>query len=60
MQAARLRNCSCVAYAMTNFSGCRAWFGDLLDIREYSEDGQDLYVWMPASEIGNYFRFEFI
>ncbi|CAA3012858.1 G-type lectin S-receptor-like serine threonine-kinase RKS1 [Olea europaea subsp. europaea] len=52
MQAACLRNCSCVAYAMTNFSGCMAWFGDLLDIREYSEDGQDLYVWMPASEIG--------
>ncbi|CAA2959946.1 G-type lectin S-receptor-like serine threonine-kinase At4g27290 isoform X2 [Olea europaea subsp. europaea] len=45
------RNCSCVAYAMTQFSGCMEWFGDLLDIRKYSEGGQDLYVRMPASEL---------
>ncbi|KAL2495220.1 Receptor-like serine/threonine-protein kinase SD1-8 [Forsythia ovata] len=45
------KNCLCVAYAMTQLSGCMAWFEDLLDIRKYSEGGQDLYVWMPASEL---------
>ncbi|KAL2495226.1 G-type lectin S-receptor-like serine/threonine-protein kinase SD1-29 [Forsythia ovata] len=45
------KNCSCVAYAMTQLSGCMAWFEDLLDIRKYSEGGQELYVRMPASEL---------
>ncbi|KAL2495215.1 G-type lectin S-receptor-like serine/threonine-protein kinase [Forsythia ovata] len=47
------KNCLCVAYAMTQLSGCMAWFEDLLDIRKYSEGGQDLYVWMPASELAS-------
>nr|QLG20111.1 S locus receptor kinase 2 [Corylus heterophylla x Corylus avellana] len=50
-QVACLRNCSCVAYAETDGSGCVAWFGDLLDIREYSEGGQDLFIRMAASEL---------
>ncbi|KAL2457704.1 G-type lectin S-receptor-like serine/threonine-protein kinase [Abeliophyllum distichum] len=50
-EKACLKNCSCAAYAMTQLSGCMAWFEDLLDIRKYSEGGQDLYVRMPASEL---------
>ncbi|KAL2475516.1 G-type lectin S-receptor-like serine/threonine-protein kinase [Abeliophyllum distichum] len=50
-EKACLKNCSCAAYAMTQLSGCIAWFEDLLDIRKYSEGGQDLYVRMPASEL---------
>ncbi|KAL2475512.1 G-type lectin S-receptor-like serine/threonine-protein kinase [Abeliophyllum distichum] len=50
-EEACLKNCSCVAYAMTQISGCIAWFEDLLDIRKYSEGGQDLYVRMPSSEL---------
>lgn len=54
-EALCLRNCSCVAYANTDVrgggSGCLLWFDDLIDIRVYSEDGQDLYVRMAASEL---------
>lgn len=51
-EVACLRNCSCVAYAKPDASGCLAWFGDLLDIREYNEVGQDLYIRMAASNFG--------
>ncbi|RVW68704.1 G-type lectin S-receptor-like serine/threonine-protein kinase [Vitis vinifera] len=35
-------------------SGCVLWFGNLIDIREYNENGQDLYVRMAASELDNW------
>ena len=51
-----LRNCSCTAYANSDIrgggSGCLLWFGDLIDIREFHETGQVLYVRMAASELG--------
>ena len=51
-----LKNCNCTAYANADIrnggSGCVLWFGDLIDIREYNENGQDLYVRMAASELG--------
>ena len=51
-----LRNCSCTAYANSDIrnggSGCLLWFGDLIDIREFAENGQELYVRMAASELG--------
>ncbi|KAK9152088.1 hypothetical protein Syun_010397 [Stephania yunnanensis] len=51
-----LMNCSCMAYANTDVrgsgSGCVLWFGDLIDIREFTAGGgQDLYVRMAASEL---------
>ncbi|XP_058745957.1 G-type lectin S-receptor-like serine/threonine-protein kinase At4g27290 [Vicia villosa] len=51
-----LNNCSCMAY--TNFnvsgkgSGCVMWFGDLIDLRTFEDEGQDLYIRMDASELG--------
>ncbi|PNX94604.1 G-type lectin S-receptor-like serine/threonine-protein kinase [Trifolium pratense] len=33
-------------------SGCVIWFGDLIDIRKFEDDGQDLYIRMDASEFG--------
>ncbi|KAF8414032.1 hypothetical protein HHK36_002031 [Tetracentron sinense] len=48
-----LNDCSCVAYAETEISGCVVWFGDLLDVREYSEGGKDLFIRMPASELAD-------
>ncbi|KAJ4823217.1 hypothetical protein Tsubulata_013991 [Turnera subulata] len=43
-----LRNCSCTAYTNANISGtgsgCLLWFGELIDMREYPDTGQDLYV----------------
>ncbi|KAI8009067.1 G-type lectin S-receptor-like serine/threonine-protein kinase [Camellia lanceoleosa] len=50
-----LRNCNCTGYANVDIrdggSGCLIWFGDLIDIRQYAENGQDLYVRMAASEL---------
>ncbi|KAI3809983.1 hypothetical protein L1987_19588 [Smallanthus sonchifolius] len=49
------RNCSCTAYTNSNISGtgsgCLLWFGDLIDIRTLSEDGDTLYIRMSASEL---------
>ncbi|XP_028086810.1 G-type lectin S-receptor-like serine/threonine-protein kinase At4g27290 [Camellia sinensis] len=51
-----LKNCSCTAYANMDIrgggSGCFLWFGDLIDIRTYSTNGQDVYVKVAASELG--------
>lgn len=49
-----LRNCSCMAYANSDIrgSGCLLWFDDLIDMREFTEGGQDLYIRMAASELG--------
>ncbi|XP_057461029.1 G-type lectin S-receptor-like serine/threonine-protein kinase At4g27290 isoform X1 [Actinidia eriantha] len=53
-----LKNCSCNAYASLDVrgggSGCLLWFGDLIDIRQCSANGQDLYVRMAASELEEY------
>ncbi|GKV15808.1 hypothetical protein SLEP1_g26557 [Rubroshorea leprosula] len=34
-------------------SGCLLWFSELIDIREYAEDGQDIYVRLAASDLDN-------
>lgn len=51
-----LRNCSCTAYTNLDIrdggSGCLLWFSDLIDIREFNENGQEIYVRMAASELG--------
>nr|XP_017256317.1 PREDICTED: G-type lectin S-receptor-like serine/threonine-protein kinase At4g27290 [Daucus carota subsp. sativus] len=54
--AKSLKNCSCTAYGNIDVkeggSGCLMWFGDLLDIREYLGNVQDLYVRRAAGELG--------
>lgn len=47
------RNCSCTAYASLDIrdgSGCLFWPGDLIDIVEYTEGGQDLYIRIATSD----------
>ncbi|XP_071732910.1 G-type lectin S-receptor-like serine/threonine-protein kinase At4g27290 [Rutidosis leptorrhynchoides] len=48
-------DCSCTAYANPNITrgsvGCLRWFGDLIDVRVYEMNGQDLYVRLAASEL---------
>ncbi|KAK9084982.1 hypothetical protein Sjap_025393 [Stephania japonica] len=46
-------NCSCTGYssAYIDGSGCLAWFGDLVDVREFSNGGQDLFVRVDAIEL---------
>ncbi|XP_052206838.1 G-type lectin S-receptor-like serine/threonine-protein kinase At4g27290 [Diospyros lotus] len=50
-----LRNCSCMAYATLNItgegSGCLLWFEDLIDIRQFTENGQIIYIRVASSEL---------
>jgi len=48
-------NCSCSACAnldVSKGSGCLLWFNNLVDMRNFSQWGQDLYIRVPASELG--------
>jgi hypothetical protein len=48
-----LKNYPCTTYARLDVrvggSGCVLWFGSLIDIREFSEGGQDLSLRMAIS-----------
>ncbi|XP_016464375.2 G-type lectin S-receptor-like serine/threonine-protein kinase At4g27290 [Nicotiana tabacum] len=52
-----LKNCSCMAYSNLDIrnggSGCLLWFEDLLDIRQLTNEGQDIYIRMDASELAS-------
>ncbi|KAK9092256.1 hypothetical protein Syun_027167 [Stephania yunnanensis] len=47
------KNCSCTGYASpyVDGSGCLAWFGDLIDIAEFTVGRQDLFVRVDAIEL---------
>ncbi|XP_010064920.2 G-type lectin S-receptor-like serine/threonine-protein kinase At4g27290 [Eucalyptus grandis] len=49
-----MKKCSCMAYSNLDIrnggSGCLLWFSELVDIRGYSNYGQDLYIRMAVSE----------
>ncbi|XP_060200277.1 G-type lectin S-receptor-like serine/threonine-protein kinase At4g27290 isoform X4 [Lycium barbarum] len=49
-----LKNCSCMAYSNLDIrgqgSGCALWFDNLIDIRQVSNGGQDLYIRIEASK----------
>ncbi|PKI73775.1 hypothetical protein CRG98_005846 [Punica granatum] len=53
-----LKNCSCTAYTSADESnggsGCLAWYDDLLDIRTFSDIGQDLYVRVDAAVLARF------
>ncbi|KAG5032928.1 hypothetical protein JHK82_016498 [Glycine max] len=55
-QKSCLKNCSCTAYANLDIrdggSGCLLWFNTLVDLRNFSELGQDFYIRLSASELG--------
>ncbi|CAH2065617.1 unnamed protein product, partial [Thlaspi arvense] len=50
-----LKDCKCTAFATMNISkggsGCVIWNGELLDIRNYAKEGQDLYVRLAAADL---------
>lgn len=54
-QKACMNNCSCTAYTNVDIrnggSGCLLWFDDLIDMRVFSQWGQDLYIKVPSSEL---------
>lgn len=51
-----LRNCSCMAYTNLDIrnrgSGCLLWFGDLVDIKVVYGAGQNIYIRVASSELG--------
>ncbi|KAM6553650.1 hypothetical protein CsatB_014412 [Cannabis sativa] len=53
-----LKNCSCTAYANMDIrnggSGCILWFKELIDIRQYADSGQDIYIRMASSDLEEY------
>ncbi|CAH2065619.1 unnamed protein product [Thlaspi arvense] len=50
-----LNDCNCTAFANADIryggSGCVIWNKDLLDIRNYANGGQDLYVRLAATDL---------
>nr|AFP33768.1 SRK [Arabidopsis kamchatica subsp. kamchatica] len=48
-----LGDCNCTAYANIDGSGCLIWTGEFFDIRNYGHEGQDLYVRLAASDLGD-------
>ncbi|PNX80878.1 serine/threonine protein kinase, partial [Trifolium pratense] len=51
-----LKNCSCTAYAnldiRNNGSGCLLWFDNIVDMRNFPDQGQDIYIRLSSSELG--------
>eukprot|EP00258_Populus_trichocarpa_P032149 XP_024448168.1 uncharacterized protein LOC18095686 [Populus trichocarpa] len=49
-----LEKCNCTAYSNLDIrnggSGCLLWFGDLVDIRVFAENEQEIYIRMAESE----------
>ncbi|XP_042463286.1 receptor-like serine/threonine-protein kinase SD1-7 isoform X1 [Zingiber officinale] len=49
-----LDDCSCVAFAVINGPyGCITWRGELLDLRSFTDGGDDLYIRLPGSSTSN-------
>nr|GMD08989.1 G-type lectin S-receptor-like serine/threonine-protein kinase At1g11410 [Ipomoea batatas] len=50
-----LNNCSCNGYASANVSeggmGCFVWYGELKDMREVTNGGQDMFLRVSASDL---------
>ncbi|XP_060203321.1 G-type lectin S-receptor-like serine/threonine-protein kinase B120 [Lycium barbarum] len=43
-------NCSCTAYAFVNGINCMIWSGDLVDLQQFKEGGNTLYIRLAHSE----------
>lgn len=47
-----LMNCSCIAYSRDTNLGCMFWSQELIDIQQFSNVGEDLYIRLASSELG--------
>ncbi|KAI7728028.1 hypothetical protein M8C21_006095, partial [Ambrosia artemisiifolia] len=48
------KECNCTAYATLDIkydTGCVLWYDELIDMRTFPDDGQDIYIRMAALEI---------
>ncbi|KAL8460241.1 hypothetical protein ACS0TY_031959 [Phlomoides rotata] len=48
-----LRNCSCTAYAFVSGINCMMWSRELVDVRQFEEGGNALFVRVAHSELGD-------
>lgn len=48
-----LHNCSCTAYAVVSGINCMMWSRDLVDVRQFGEGGNALFIRVAHSELGN-------
>ncbi|KAL1222883.1 G-type lectin S-receptor-like serine/threonine-protein kinase [Cardamine amara subsp. amara] len=55
-----LRNCSCLAFAYINAIGCFVWNQDLLDLVQFSEEGEFLSIRLAHSELAGSNRIKII
>lgn len=55
------KNCSCMAYTRIDIHGnggdCVMWFGELVDMKYFSNGGENIYVRMARAELGNVLPF---
>ncbi|OMO92852.1 S-locus glycoprotein [Corchorus olitorius] len=54
-----LRNCSCRGYASAYYesnggTGCLTWHGDLVDMRIFTDAGQDFFLRVDAADLARY------
>lgn len=47
-----LDNCTCRAYAFVNGIGCLIWLQGLVDIQEFTAEGEDLFLRLAPEELG--------
>ncbi|KAM3747154.1 hypothetical protein ACB098_05G015100 [Castanea mollissima] len=59
-EQACLTNCSCTAFSSTNIDGkgtrCLAWYGELIDTLQFTDEGSELNVRADATELAKYIR----
>ncbi|KAM7525163.1 hypothetical protein LguiA_015065 [Lonicera macranthoides] len=46
-----LRNCSCTAYACVSGINCMIWSGDLVDVEQFEDGRNNLYIRLAHSEL---------
>ncbi|KAJ3705147.1 hypothetical protein LUZ61_008852 [Rhynchospora tenuis] len=46
-----MKNSSCVAYAYIEWQGCLAWFGDIIDMEQFLDEGATLYIRVASKRV---------
>lgn len=47
-----MKNCSCRAYAYVDGIGCMAWADELIDVQQFSQGGNTLFIRIASSDLG--------
>ncbi|KAL8259407.1 hypothetical protein R6Q59_027360 [Mikania micrantha] len=52
-ESACLLNCSCTAYAYLQGVGCLIWGGDLVDVEQFEQGGEALFLRLARADLGS-------